>query len=182
MLKFTEEYETIYYRRMVTWLHLCWQSIHGLSHLTPDTIRLGPGLYSSQWTLERTIGNLGEEIKQPLNPYANLANCGLRHSQISALHTILPNLEPDISGLPQGAVDLSDGYVLLRARDETGVILEGAYADAIQAFLVLDSGRGGVPSDWQPKYIRWARLRLPNLQVARCAWKEMMRNSSAERV
>ena len=167
---------------MVTQLHLCQQSIHGLSHLAPDTIHLGPGLYSSQWTLERTIGNLGEEIKQPLNPYVNLAICGLCHSQILALHAILPNLEPDISGLPQGAVNLSDGYVLLRAQDETGIILEEVYANAIQAFLVLDSGRGGVPLDWQPKYIRWARLRLPNLQVARCAWKEMMRNSSAKRV
>ena len=153
MLKFTEEYETIYYRRMVTRLHLCQQSIHGLSHLTPDTICLGPGLYSSQWTLEHTIGNLGEKIKQPSNPYVNLANCGLHRSQISALHAILPNLEPDISGLPQGAVNLGDGYVLLRAWDETGIILEGAYADAIQAFLVSDSGQGGVPSDWLPKYI-----------------------------
>jgi len=103
--------------------------------------------------LEHTIGNLGEKIKQPSNPYVNLANCGLHRSQISALHAILPNLEPDISGLPQGAVNLGDGYVLLRAWDETGIILEGAYADAIQAFLVSDSGQGGVPSDWLPKYI-----------------------------
>ena len=58
-------------------LHFCCQSIHGLSHLAPDTVRLGPGVYTSQWTLERTIRNLGEEIKQPSNPYVNPANCGL---------------------------------------------------------------------------------------------------------
>ena len=58
-------------------LHFCRQSIHGLSHLVPDTVHLGPGVYTSQWTLERTIRNLGEEIKQPSNPYVNLANCGL---------------------------------------------------------------------------------------------------------
>jgi hypothetical protein len=77
VLDFTEEFEAIYYGRMVTRLHFCRQSIHGLSHLALDAICLGPGAYSSQWTLEHTIGNLGEEIKQPSNPYANLANCGL---------------------------------------------------------------------------------------------------------
>ena len=100
ILSFIEEYETIYYRRMTMWLHFCQQSVHGLSHLAPDTVHLGPGVYSSQWTLERMIGNLGEEMKQPFNPYANLANCGLRHSQISALHAILPDLEPDAPHLP----------------------------------------------------------------------------------
>jgi len=85
---------------MVSRLHFCRQSVHGLSHLAPDAIRLGPGVYSSQWTLERTIGNLGEEIKQPLNPYMNLANCGLRHSQILALHMIFPDLELDTYSLP----------------------------------------------------------------------------------
>jgi hypothetical protein len=112
----------------------------------------------------------------------NLANCGLRRSQLSALHAILPDLEPDTPGLPRGAIDIGDGYVLLRARDETGVILEGEQADAVRRFMDSHSGRSSSPSDWQPKYIRWARLRLPNMQVARCAWKELARMSSAERV
>jgi hypothetical protein len=182
VLDFTEEFEALYYGRMVTRLHFCRQSIHGLSHLALDAIRLGPGAYSSQWTLERTIGNLGQEIKQPSNPYANLANCGLRRSQLSALHAILPDLEPDTPGLPRGAVDLGNGYVLLRARDETGVVLEGEQANAVRMFIALHSEHGGSPSDWQPRYVRWARLRLPNRQVARCAWKETARMSSAERV
>ena len=114
------------------WLHFCWQSVHGLSHLAPDTVRLGPGVYSSQWTLERTIGNLGEEMKQPSNPYANLANCSLRRSQISVLHAILPNSEPDAPRLPQGAVDLGDGYVLLRARDATSITFDGERAAALR--------------------------------------------------
>jgi hypothetical protein len=52
MLSFIKEYKTIYYRKMTTRLHFCQQSIHGLSHLAPDTVCLGPGVYSSQWTLE----------------------------------------------------------------------------------------------------------------------------------
>ena len=69
------------------------------------------------------IGNLGQEIKQPSNPYANLANCSLQRSRLSALHVIIPDLQPDNLGLPRGAADLGDGYVLLRACDETCVTL-----------------------------------------------------------
>jgi hypothetical protein len=115
ILEFIEEFEAIYYRHMVSWLHFCRQSIHGLSHLTQDISQLGPGVYSSQWTLERTIGNLGQEIKQPSNLHANLVNCRLRRSHLSARHVLLPNLQPDIPGLPRGAIDLGDGYILLRA-------------------------------------------------------------------
>ena len=182
VLEFTEEYEAIYYRRMVSRLHFCRQSIHGLLHLAQDVACLGPGVYSSQWTLERTIGNLGQEIKQPSNLYVNLANCGLRRSQLSALHAIIPDLQPDDLGLPRGAADLGDGYVLLRARDETCVTLTGQRATAICSFLLAELGQDRFPTDWEPRYIRWARLRLPNLQIARCAWKETSRASSAESV
>jgi hypothetical protein len=182
VLSFIEEYEALCYRRMTTQLHFCRQSIHGLSHLAPDAVCLGPGVYSSQWTLERTISNLGEKIKQPSNPYTNLANCSLHHSQISALHALLPDLEPDTHALPQGTADLGDSYVLLRAWDMTGTVLEGEPMNAIRVFLVSESEHGELPPDWHPRYIRWARLQLPNLQIACCAWKETAHMSSAEHV
>src|SRR6201996_313769 len=182
VLEFTEDFKAIYYRRMVSRLHFCRQSVHGLLHLAPDVTRLGPGVYSSQWTLEHTIGNLGQEIKQPSKPYANLANCGLRRSQLSALHMMLPDLAPDAPGLPRGAVELGDSFVLLRARDETCITLGGVLAAAVHAFLLSELGQDRVPVDWVPRYIRWARLRLPNMQIARCAWKETSRASSADRV
>ena len=123
VLQFMEDFEAIYYCRKVSCLHFCRQSVYGLSHLAPDVACLGPGIYSSQWTLEQTIGNLGQEIKQLSNPYANLANCGLQCSQFSALHAIIPGLAPDTLGLPQGAVNLRDRYVLRRACDKTCVTL-----------------------------------------------------------
>ncbi|KAF8262992.1 hypothetical protein EI94DRAFT_1704337 [Lactarius quietus] len=150
MLSFIEEYKALYYRQMTTWLHFCQQSMHGLSHLAPDTVRLGLGGYSSQWTLERTIGNLGEEIKQPSKPYANLANCGLHHSQLSALHAVMPDLAPNTPALLWGAIELGDGYVLLRAQDKTGTVLEGESAGAICTFLLSESKHGELPMDWQP--------------------------------
>ncbi|KAF8260002.1 hypothetical protein EI94DRAFT_1706629 [Lactarius quietus] len=156
-------------------------SIHALSQLSPDTVRLGPGGYSSRWTLEHMIGNLGEELKQPSNPYTNLANCGLRQSQMAALHAMLPDLDSNTLHLPRGAVDLGEGYILLRAQDEHGVVLRGKQADALHMFTTLKTGNT-LPDDWEPKYIHWAHLQLPNLQIACCAWKETEHASAAEHV
>jgi hypothetical protein len=102
----------------------------------------------------------------------NLANCRLRHSHILALHVLLPDLHPDIPGLPRGAIDLGDRYILLRAQDKRATLLDGERADAIRTFLLTELGDNGIPVDWQPRYMQWARLQLPNLQIARCLWKE----------
>ncbi len=48
-------------------------SSHGISHLPHETIRMGPGMNYSQWGMERTIGNLGEEIRQHKDAFANLS-------------------------------------------------------------------------------------------------------------
>ena len=162
------------------WLHFCWQSIHGLSHLAQDTVHLGLGTYLSQWTLEWTIGNLREEIKQPSNPYANMVNCSLHRSQLSTLRAILPNLEPDAPGLPWGAVDLGDSYVLLRAWDRACVTFNRRCAAAFQLFLISECRPKAVQGDWQLWYIQWACLWLPNMQIARSIWKETSHASNAE--
>jgi hypothetical protein len=80
---------------------------------------------------------------------------------------MLPDLEPDTPSLPQGAVDLGGGYILLWAQDETRVILRGKQADALHAFMDSESQQTGrrLPDNWEPKYIHWARLHLPNLQM-----------------
>jgi hypothetical protein len=65
LFQFVLEFEELYYQRKAYRLHFCRQSIHALLHLVPEIIRLGPGIYYTQWAMERTIGNLGEEIKQP---------------------------------------------------------------------------------------------------------------------
>jgi hypothetical protein len=71
-----------------------------LLHMAPEVVRVGPGGYYTQWTMERTIGNLGEEIKQPSNPYANLSQHGIHHSQVNALKAMIPALEPHLDGFP----------------------------------------------------------------------------------
>ena len=65
-------------------------------------------------------------------------------------------------------------YFGLGSRDETRVVLRGKQADALRAFMDSKSQQTGqrISDNWEPKYICWACLHLPNLQIARCAWKE----------
>jgi hypothetical protein len=101
---------------------------------------------------------------------------------MSALHAILPNLEPDAPRLPRGAVDLGNGYILLRVRDASSVAFNGERAEAIHAFLATELRQEGIPEDWQPRYIQWAQLCLLNMQISCCVWKETVHASSAESI
>ncbi|EMD33184.1 hypothetical protein CERSUDRAFT_68233 [Gelatoporia subvermispora B] len=105
LTEFIREFEELYYQRRLARLHFCRQSIHLLWHLAQEVVRVGPPAYYTQWTMERTIGNLGEEIKQPLKPYANLSERAVRR------------------------------YALLRARDRSPQLITGPAAVAIRTYL-----------------------------------------------
>ena len=77
LLSFAQEFEILYCQRLPTRIHFVRPCIHSLVHLPREVIRIGPPVCSSQWTLERTIGNLGEEIKQHPNLFANLSQRGI---------------------------------------------------------------------------------------------------------
>ena len=99
-------------------IHFVRPCIHSVVHLPREVLRLGPPVCSSQWTLERTIGNLGEEIKQPSNPFSNFSQRGIRRARVNALKALIPDLaldRADANHLPRGARDIGDGFVLLRA-------------------------------------------------------------------
>lgn len=124
--------------------------------------------------MERTIGNLGEEIKQHTNAFANLAQHGIRRCQVNALKAMIPDIEPPENPIPRGGRDLGDGYVLLRAMDNTSREVRPCEHTAIAAFL---HGYGVQLSVPLAKVTRWARLRLPNGQIARSQWKKDIRRS-----
>jgi hypothetical protein len=67
--EFVQDFELFYYQRKTARIHFCRPCIHALPHLVPEVVRIGPGAYCTQWTMERSVGNLGEEIKQPSNPF-----------------------------------------------------------------------------------------------------------------
>ncbi|KAJ7125552.1 hypothetical protein C8R43DRAFT_1135395 [Mycena crocata] len=165
-----EEFEALYYQRMAVRLHFCRQSIHQLLHQAPEVVRVGPGACYSQWTMERTIGNLGEELKQHSNPYANISQRAVRRAQVNALKSMIPDLEP-APKLPHCSENLGHGYILLHARDEYNQVIRGAQGDTIREYLEAVNGEV-YPETFQPHLQRWARLRLPNGQIARSAWKE----------
>ena len=167
---FAHEFEILYYQRRIDRLHFCRQSIHALLHLAPEVTRLGPPICSSQWTMERTIGNLGEKIQQPSNPYANLSQRGLLRCQVNALMAIIPDLQRTPPVLPRGGLDLGEGFSLLRAQDRYDRIMRPCEARALVTFFRNLHGVE-IGSDCL-KITRWARLRLPNGQVARSRWKE----------
>jgi hypothetical protein len=170
------EFEVLYYQRNLKRLHFCRPSLHALLHLASEVTRIGPPICSSQWTMERTIGNLGEEIRQPSNPYANLSQRGLLRCQVNVLTSMIPSLQPPKSNLPWGAVDLGQGFALLCAQDRYKRPMRHCEVLAFQRYLkkidVFSSSGKRFSSKWCPKITRWARLRLPNGQVARSRWKE----------
>ena len=168
---FLVEYEELYYQRNVDRLHFCPQSLHALLHLATEAVRLGPQVYYTQWLMERTIGNLGEEIKQPSNPFANLCQRAVRRCQVNALKAIIPDLEPSKARIPRGAADINDGYILLRARDRSPQILLDELTIAYRSYFE-EAFPGQLDPESTPRVIRWARLALPNGQIARSAWKE----------
>lgn len=126
--------------------------------------------------MERTIGNLGEEIRQPSNPYANLSQRGLLRCQVNALKAMMPDLGPPQLSLPRGSIDLGHGYILLRAQDRYERLMHPQEGAALlQFFDTTAAARNFVNRHWCPKVTRWARLRLPNGQVARSRWKESLK-------
>ncbi|KAF9066907.1 hypothetical protein BDP27DRAFT_1384101 [Rhodocollybia butyracea] len=166
------EFEELYIQRKAEQIHFAWPSMHNIAHMPHEVLRVGPGMISSQWTMERTIGNLGEEINLHSNPYANIANCGVRRCQINALKAMIPDIDPPAKQ-PHGALDIGDGFVFLRAKDRTARAVTEAEAEAFQEYLE-DQGVE-VEESFHPQVTRWARLRLPNGQIARSCWKEELK-------
>ena len=108
-------------------------------------IQVGPGAYLTQFTIECTIRDLGQEICQPSNPYANLAQIALQHSQINTLKNIYLELDPNaISYLPKFAENFEKSFVLLWPRDRYPATICGpAGVTVFQAVITLKVRRWG---------------------------------------
>ncbi len=117
IVDFVETFEDIFYQRKTERIHFCRQSVHGLLHCPFEVRQLGPHPLRSQWPMERTIGNLGEEIKQDVNPYKNLSERGCLRAILNSLRIMFPVLDKPEKGLPRGALDLGGGFQLRRAMD-----------------------------------------------------------------
>jgi hypothetical protein len=104
--------------------------------------------------------------------FANLSQLALERAQINAIVAMIPDLE-ETEKLPRGAKDLSEGYILLRARERYPHFIGGIQGDCIKAYI--RSVTGSDPHTNVLKLHKWARFRLPNGQVARSLWKESLK-------
>ncbi len=135
LCKFAHEFEQLYYQRRVDRIHFIWQSIHLLTHIASETIHIGPLSCYSQWTIETAIGNLGEEIHQDRDPYANIAQRGVLCAQLNLILAMFPDLNlGNQTSLPRGAKDLGQGYALLHTCQGTAKPVTVAEATAIMRY------------------------------------------------
>jgi len=160
------EFERIFYQRHVDRIPFIRPCVHLTCHLASEATRVGSPICSSQWTMERTISNLGQEIRQPSDPFSNLVQQGIRRCQVNVLKAMIPHFDPPDNVSPRASADLGNGYVLLAKRDKHLTTVHGDDARVIADYL-------GLPCT--PKICRWARLRLPNGQIARSEYQELQR-------
>ena len=121
---------------------------------------------SSQWTMERVIGYLGSLLRQPSNPFRNLAAQTMWVATTNTLVTIWPDLKKP-KATPRGSKDLGDHYRLLGPKDTTLYCLHPSKRTEFINFF-------GFPQDVHELSIyQWGCLKLPTHQIARSQWKEM---------
>ena len=161
---FVWEFEVLYYQRRMDRLHFCRPCLHTLLHTSLEVTRVGPGACSSQFVMERAIGDLGGEIKQPSNIFGNLCQIALRRSQLNALKNACPELDDSSRGIPKFAHNCGNSFVLLRPRDRYRKSLTGPQLTTVNEDLNINSLR------------RWGRLCLPNGQIARSLFSEKERS------
>ena len=97
---------------------------------------------------------------------ANYVEHAVLRAQLNSILAMLPSLKLDNDGdLSTGAKNLGGGYALLRACEDTAKPVT-----EVEALAIMDYWQG---KGWPRAVKRWARLRLPNGQIARTSWNEL---------
>ncbi|KAF9224276.1 hypothetical protein BS17DRAFT_703601, partial [Gyrodon lividus] len=86
---------------------------------------------------------LGQEIRQPLHPYANLAQEGVQRCRVNALISIPPKLNPLTTPKSSG-LDLGDGYAPLCKRAKYPSLPDPTIARCIAPFLTPGQDMPGI--------------------------------------
>ncbi|KAF9786834.1 hypothetical protein BJ322DRAFT_1106936 [Thelephora terrestris] len=82
---------------------------------------------------------------------------------------MFPFLSPT-SPLPSGSIPLNSGHTLLGAKDKTPFKLPHNLSQLIYNYFAANGVM--LPGIQGLRIVRWARLKLPNGQIARSLWKE----------
>jgi hypothetical protein len=171
------QFEELYYQGNPARLNYCRQSLHNCSHGAPEIVRVGRLSLLSQYPLERTIGDLGRQIRnfQGDKMYTNFANMGWRQVQINALFSIYPGLAPKDKVVSPKDIAIGGGFYLLRrGSDKTARLASTLEGEAIMRWLEDNSLPDVFVNPSSIRIARWARVRLPNGQIVRSLWKEQL--------
>lgn len=119
--------------------------------------------------MERTIGNLGQEIRLHSNPFSNLMQRGVAWATTNCLIAQYPQLFTPSIHVPHGTINLGNGYSLLQR--PTSRLPEPIELPEQQAYARY--ARTNLLNPMQvTTLIRRGRVLLPNGHFVRSAWKE----------
>ena len=124
--------------------------------------------------MEQVIGIFGSLIKQPSNPFANLAEQAKKVAEVNALISMWLSLERVKKDL-RGSINIGSGYVLLGLKDTQPHLLSAAETDTFNHFY---SNLGSVT---RRSVYQWTRLQIPNGKIACSFWKEVICTSNGAR-
>ncbi|KAF8487272.1 hypothetical protein DFH94DRAFT_621425 [Russula ochroleuca] len=117
--------------------------------------------------MERTIGNLGEEIRLHSDPYTNLTQRIIEQSRVNALKIMVPDLVPN-KQLPSGTLNIGSNYLLLQPQELHQI--DETVSIALETFAISQNWwikEGDLMTiDW------FVHLQLPNGQIAQSLWLE----------
>ena len=149
-----------------------------LTHIAPETFHVSPLACYAQWTLETAIGNLGQEICQDCDMFANLAQRAVLCAQTNSLQARFPDIQ-----LKLGDKDTAtwttrahtfngyEGFTFLPHYEEYPSPVIGDKLEAINIYWHAQNWPNA--DTWSHAVCCWAGLQLPNGQKACSVWQEM---------
>lgn len=186
LMDFACEFEDLYYQRKESCIHFVRQSVHMLTHIGPETLRAGPLSCYAQWTLETAIGNLGREIRQDRDLFANLTQRAILRAQVNSLQARFPKLQLEYQGVNSSSVPKNgrvfegyDGYAMLPRHKVRPTPLSEDELAALMDYWQRQAWP--IQGSWQNAVCRWAKLWLPNGQKACSIWSESRVTGSVRR-
>jgi hypothetical protein len=170
------EFENLYVKRCPARGHFVRIFFHSLLHMPNEVLLKGPTAYYSQWTIERVIGILKEDLRLHSNPFSNLPHIVMRLAQTNALCAMVPGLETRKPSPQDVGEDLGDNYYALHPRDQSMYHAPRPEAELIDTYIRTRNEPLVIDPEWQQKHTvrRFGRLALPNGSIARTAWRETL--------
>ncbi|KAJ2911365.1 hypothetical protein MD484_g9049, partial [Candolleomyces efflorescens] len=184
VLEFALEFETKFVQRKASRIHFVRPCIHNVTHIPSSTLRLGPHGLFSQYTMERTIGNIVEEMKQHTTAAGNASQRAIRRAQVNTVKALIldnnqtGNLSPTSPRYPQSPA--GNGYCILWPKEQlkNGRVIPEEEFDALEAYF--DAKNVDFPlTRSQMPLKKWGRLQLPTGDIARSVYQESKRRQDA---